>query len=553
MLNSSIILLFIISFLDLALGLFVFLKNSRGRENISFTLMSLFGLIWINASFFQDEITNTSFRYFLLKLDFASGIFAAFLLLLFCLDIGKARFASSRRARMILIGIPFLFTLLIFLSRHIISGHAVNYGTITPLFGVGKSIYDLAVGLALFFGIGVLLRKYRTAVPEDKGKFTYLFLGFFLTAVIAFMTNIGLANYIQTSVNYQLYSRLGAFGGIFIILFSGYAIIKHRLLNIKIITTELLSLGILVFSLFQVLEAQSLSSLISNGIVFTILLAFVIMLVRSVEEEVRRKDELQILSTNLASANEKLKELDLARAEFMSFASHQLRTPLTAIRGFASLLLEGSGGVLTEAEKDMIGKISVSSERMSQLVEDYLNLTRIESGKLEYKFNSCHMEDICQEVVDTLALKAKENNLSLIYRKPAETLPEVMIDGLKVREVVSNLVDNAIKYTPAGSVTVSMKWRKDDHCIRVTVADTGMGISAADIPKLFAKFARVKDEQHLKVKGTGLGLYVGKVMIKNNGGRIWAESEGIDQGTRFIVELPIKLNPDANRGGSDRG
>lgn len=540
MLNSSIILLFIISFLDLALGLFVFLKNPRGRENISFTLMSLFGFIWINASFFQDEITNTSFRYFLLKLDFASGIFAAFLLLLFCLDIGKAKFARNRPARMILIAIPFLFTLAIFLSRLIISGHAMNYGTITPLFGVGKAIYDLAVGLALLSGVGLLLGKYRTAAPENKGKFVYLFIGFFLTAAIAFVTNIGLNNYIQNSANYQLYSRLGAFSGIFIVLFSGYAIIKHRLLNIKIITTELLSLGILVFSLFQVLEAQRLSSLISNGIIFAILLAFIIMLVRSVEEEVRRKDELQVLSTNLAAANEKLKELDQARAEFMSFASHQLRTPLTAIRGFASLLLEGSGGALTDAEKDMIGKISISSERMSQLVEDYLNLTRIESGQLEYRLNNYRMEDICQEVVDTLALKAKGNNLFLTYRKPAEILPEVMIDGPKVREVVSNLVDNAIKYTPEGAVTVSLEWRKDDHCIRVTVADTGMGIATADIPKLFAKFARVKDEQHLKVKGTGLGLYVGKVMIENNGGRIWAESDGIDRGSRFIVELPVK-------------
>lgn len=448
--------------------------------------------------------------------------------------------------------IPAIFAILIFFTSFVISGYEMIGTVISPIYGSAYIFYVLLLGTSLFGGFATLIWKYRQSPVEQKAKFVYLFIGFFLTSSTAFATNILLANIIKDSPHFALYSRLGLFSAIFTISFSGYAIGKHHLLNIKVITTELLSLGILVFSLFQVLEAQSLSSLISNGIVFAILLAFVIMLVRSVEEEVRRKDELQILSTNLAAANEKLKELDLARAEFMSFASHQLRTPLTAIRGFASLLLEGSGGALTDTEKDMIGKISISSERMSQLVEDYLNLTRIESGKLEYKFNSYRMEDICQEVVDTLALKAKENNLSLIYRKPAETLPEVMIDGPKVREVVSNLVDNAIKYTPAGDVTVSMEWRKDDHCIRVTVADTGMGISTADIPKLFAKFSRVKDEQHLKVKGTGLGLYVGKVMIENNGGRIWAESEGIGHGTRFIVELPVKLNPDANRGGADR-
>ena len=120
--------------------------------------------------------------------------------------------------------------------------------------------------------------------------------------------------------------------------------------------------------------------------------------------------------------------------------------------------------------------------------------------------------------------------LYLKFIKPVQALPEVMIDGPKIREVISNLVDNAIKYTPEGGITVTsaLRPRKPNEMtdwIRITVADTGMGMTAADIPKLFAKFSRLKDKQHHQVKGTGLGLYVGKVMIENNGGKIRVESD----------------------------
>ena len=546
MLNPEVILLFIISFLDLALGLFVLLKNPKARINRSFALFTLSGLVWMVASFFEDESKNMALRYFLLKLDFATGIFVSFLLLIFCLEISKSEVLEKPYAKKLLIAIPAIFSLLIFFTGFILSGYTMAEGVITPVFGSAGVIYDFFIGVSLAFGVGTLLWKYRESSAEDKAKFIYLFIGFFLTSVIGFVTNIWLADFIKNSPHYELYSRLGLFSSIFVILFSGYAIVKHRLLNLKIIATELLSLGILVFSLFQLLLSGTSAALLANGIIFVILLFFVIMLVRSVENEVKRKEELQVASEKLASANERLKELDEARAEFMSFASHQLQTPLTAIRGYASLLLDGSGGELTLSEKDMIGKISASSQRMVELVEDYLNLSRIESGKLEFTFAKWSLENICQEAVEALELKAKGKKLSLTFHHPSHPLPEVVIDGPKVREVISNLVDNAIKYTPDGgvSVDISQKQHQADETtdsIIVTVSDTGLGISKNELPLLFAKFSRGNNEERLKIKGTGLGLYVGKVMIENNGGKIWAESNGEGKGSRFIIELP--LNP----------
>jgi len=483
--------------------------------------------------------------YFLLQLDFASGIFASFALLLFCLDVSKTEIAVKPLISRWLMAIPLAFSVLVFATKLILSGYVIQQGTIVPVFGRAYLLYDVFVGVALLLGISALIWKYWAAAIEDKAKLIYLFIGFSLSSVIAFLTNVALIDYIENSPNLSLYSRLGSFSTVFIVLSSGYAIVKQRLFNFKIISTELLSLGILVFSLFQVLESHSLAELIGNSTAFIILIVFMMMLIRGIEKDTRRKEELQALSDKLAAANARLKELDKARAEFMSFASHQLQTPLTAIRGFASLLLEGSGGALTAAEKDMIGKIAVSSERMVHLVEDYLNLSRIESGKLEFTFAKCSLEDICQEVVDTLALKAKEKNLSLTFHRPNEPLPEVVIDGPKVREVISNLVDNAVKYTPAGSVTVDVERRRrkegeNSDWVKATVSDTGLGISKTELSHLFAKFDRGTNKERLMIKGTGLGLYVGKVMIENNGGKIWAESDGEGKGSRFIVEIPLK-------------
>jgi len=244
------------------------------------------------------------------------------------------------------------------------------------------------------------------------------------------------------------------------------------------------------------------------------------------------------LSNKLASANKRLVKLDNEKSEFLSIASHQIRTPLTSVKGFLSLLLEGSYGELVTTQIDVLKKIYTSNDRVVNLVEDLLNISRIEAGGMEFNIEKWRLENICQEVIDTLALKAKDNGLYLRFIKPTTPLPEVMIDGLKVREVISNLVDNAVKYTPHGGV--ELKLEKIDDCVRATVSDTGIGIPQTELPYLFAKFSRGKDTARLNTGGTGLGLYVGKQMIEKSGGKIWVESEGDAKGSRFVVELPIE-------------
>jgi signal transduction histidine kinase len=286
--------------------------------------------------------------------------------------------------------------------------------------------------------------------------------------------------------------------------------------------------------------------------------AFGIFLIKSVKREAERKAELQIMADRLASANDSLRKLDNAKTEFISIASHQLRTPVTAIKGFSSLLLEGSYGELSEGVHGALEKVYSSSERLVNLIEDLLNVSRIESGRMIFAFEKASVEKLIKELYDNFILIAKTKKFYLDMKLPETPLPEVVMDYSKVRELVSNFMDNALKYTEKGGATIKAELKEtgvviDEHgfvisgkvsefgkMVRITVSDTGIGIPHDEIPYLFKKFSRGKDVSRLHVGGTGLGLFVGKAIAEAHHGQVWVESDGAGLGSRFIIEIPVE-------------
>jgi len=249
--------------------------------------------------------------------------------------------------------------------------------------------------------------------------------------------------------------------------------------------------------------------------------------------------EVELATKDLQTANEELKRLDEAKSEFISIASHQLRTPLTVIKGYSSMMMEGSFGQMTPPIEENIKKIYESNERLIALVEDLLNISRIESGRLKFDFVVESLESVTDSVIEELSEVAKKKGLVVNYEKQAN-LPAVKIDKNKIRQVVINITDNAIKYTNQGEVKIKLEVFK--NMVRYSVTDTGMGISKEDMPHLFQKFSRGQDVSLIHTEGTGLGLYVGKMMIEAHNGKIWAESAGDGKGSTFIFEIPIAKN-----------
>lgn len=239
----------------------------------------------------------------------------------------------------------------------------------------------------------------------------------------------------------------------------------------------------------------------------------------------------------LRSANARLKELDATKDEFISMASHQLRTPLTSIKGYLSMLVEGDAGRVTKQQKEFIGYAYESSRQMSNLVADMLNVSRMSAGRFVIERTPVDLAKMVEEEVDQLRTHADTKGLKLVWQPPKTKLPLLKLDESKTRQVVMNFIDNAVYYTQAGSVTVTLERRGGAVELRVT--DTGIGVPKAAQAKLFSKFYRAGNAQTVRPDGTGLGLFLAKRVVEDQGGTIVFESsEGRGSTFGFVFPIP---------------
>jgi len=260
---------------------------------------------------------------------------------------------------------------------------------------------------------------------------------------------------------------------------------------------------------------------------------------KQVTEELYKKNlEVVRLNKALEEANEKLRELDQLKSEFLSFASHQLRAPLTAIDGYSSMLLQGDFGKMSEKVRNSVQVIDTSSKSLIKIVNEFLDVSRIQQGRMKYDMSDFDSEKLAEEVV--AELKPNVENKGLTFSFTSEKGKDYVVNGDsgKIKQVIGNIIDNSIKYTPNGGVKVNVG-RKADKVL-ISVSDTGIGIGPDDLPKLFSEFGRAKDAHKTNVSGTGLGLYVAKQMVEAQKGRVWVESEGKGKGSTFYIELPAK-------------
>ncbi|MFA4998444.1 MAG: ATP-binding protein [Candidatus Paceibacterota bacterium] len=258
--------------------------------------------------------------------------------------------------------------------------------------------------------------------------------------------------------------------------------------------------------------------------------------VHDLSENLQEKVDTQ--TKELKQAYEELKVLDRAKSEFISLASHQLRTPLTAIRGYVSMILEGSYGKLSKSASKPLNNVLGSAERLIRIVNDLLNISKIELGKMELNKALARVDELITTCYEEMKPTAEKKGLEIIWQKPKSRLPEIEIDKLKIGQVISNLIDNAIKYTQKGKIEI--KAEKADSVILVSIKDTGEGLTKDEIRMVFEGFTRGAAGIAYWIEGAGLGLYIAKKYIDLHNGKIWVESEGKGKGSAFYVELAIK-------------
>lgn len=258
-------------------------------------------------------------------------------------------------------------------------------------------------------------------------------------------------------------------------------------------------------------------------------------------EEIRRfnitlQDEVNKATKDLQLANVKLQELDKLKDEFVSLASHELRTPMTAIKGSLSTILDGYAGTISADAKDFLTAAYNENDRLIRLVNNLLNISRIEAGRFNFTVIKVDMNKLIDEVVHNLETYANEKSLYLKYEK-TEKEAMVFADEDKVKEVLINLIGNALKFTHHGGV--SIKAVKDASMLKISVNDTGSGIAKEDQDLLFKKFSQVPGKNYARqTGGTGLGLYISKQIVEGLKGSVWLEST-LEKGSSFFFTLPL--------------
>jgi signal transduction histidine kinase len=235
--------------------------------------------------------------------------------------------------------------------------------------------------------------------------------------------------------------------------------------------------------------------------------------------------------------------LDKAKDEFVNIASHELRSPLTIIKSYLWMLTNHKAGELNEKQTMYLEKATRGTERMLALVNDYLNIARIEQGRITLNIELVDYTQLIEEIYDEFKLKADEKKLWIKVETDPD-LPKIYADKSRLREILVNLVSNAVKYTQSGGVLV--KAYRDDKFVRVDVKDTGRGIKDEDIKKLFTKFGRLESNfsNVAEEGGTGLGLYITKSLVEKMGGAIGVESEGLGKGSIFWFTLLNEYSKD---------
>ena len=239
----------------------------------------------------------------------------------------------------------------------------------------------------------------------------------------------------------------------------------------------------------------------------------------------------------LQAANQNLRELDSRKSEFVSIVSHELRAPMTAIQGFVENMLIGiGGGSLTDKQRYYLSRVQFNVTRLRRMINDLLDLSRIEAGRMEVRIEPVAVTAFIENIVDSFQTMAREKSVTLLARLSVPTLM-VLADSDKLTQILTNLIHNALKFTPpGGEIRVEVE-RQDDGFVQFCVADTGCGIPAGDVAKVFDKFYRSPGVSSEEV-GAGLGLAIVKNLVELHRGRIWVQSEP-GQGSRLFFTMPL--------------
>lgn len=398
--------------------------------------------------------------------------------------------------------------------------------------------YIYLVEIIIAFWISLFaLKALRNEKQTDRKREVILVV----SGAILFLLFFSAGNILGSLESDWEVGQIGLFGMPIMLVFISYVVVRYQSFQAKVFAAEAIfsAAFLLLLSILFVRTIENAHTIaISTLVLFSIL---GMLLVKSIKKEIKQREQIQDLVYKLEHANDRLKQIDKLKSEFVSIASHQLRSPLTSIMGYASLLREGHYGNITTKQREPVERIEESARLMSSSIEDYLNVSSIESGNMKYQKTDFNLRTEVEQVCDDLRPEGIKRGLLIHFKPKLDSQGVVNADRNKVLQIIHNLINNALKYTPHGTITVLLHDDVKKKRIFLEVTDTGIGMDSATLHSIFQKFERGDRANTLNIKGTGLGLYVAQRMAEAMGGTITASSAGEGKGSTFTLELPLAL------------
>lgn len=532
-------ILFFVSAINVILAVLFFISSRKQKSNVVFAFFIIFIALWsFSIGLFLDT-EDFSWATTLANVYYISGGMIGTLFLLFSYLFLENK--NLTKLKIFFISLPMLIYIALFLynkNLFIVQMYVDEFGKNVVLNKTPYIIFLIYFAVYILVAYSMFLRKYFKSKSLLERRQIKLIV---ISTIIGFFFSYLFNLYFPLIGKYHLIW----IGPLFGLLMAGtifYAITKHQLFNIKTVATEIFIFILWIAVFIQILIEDDTQKQIQSGALLVFLIFFGVLLIKSVIKEVQQrellqslKDALQKSNTELEDANEQLKGLDQLKTEFLSLASHQLRSPLTAIKGYSSMLIENSFGKIDEHQKEAVKRIYASAQGLVSIVEDLLDVTKIEQGGMKYQFIETDIKKLVSDLYNEMLIPAQNKNLKLTLDIQEEKACTMSVDPTKLKQVFLNLVDNAIKYTKEGFVKIIL-FKKNNN-LHFVVQDSGLGVTTETKKRLFQKFSR-GEAGKTNTGGSGLGLYIAQKIVEAHKGTISIESDGEGKGASFIVEIP---------------
>jgi signal transduction histidine kinase len=522
--------LYITTVVNVVLSLVIF---SRGISNITNLLFGFFtgsAAIWTASiiGFYYFPQASIFVSWVVYTHVFALGTSFAFMLFTFFFPQDLSR---GKKTILSISAIVFFALIAVLFLSDLIVGKVIG---IEYELGVLYPLYSVSLIAFFFTGYYALVRQYKLAVNDlQKIQTSYVATSGIVAPTLAIIPDLILPYF-----GVFEYTWMGPPFTLIMVVALFIAMVRFQLFNIKVIATEIFATLIIIILLAQLFIATNATSVLITTLVLCMVAVSAFLLIRSVYREVDQREVIQGLYKELEIKNQKLVELDKLKSQFLSIATHELRTPLTIVRNFISLMLDGTYGKVNDALAEGGRQVFQRVDDMARSVDTYLNVSRIEQGKIKYDFAPANFSVLVETAYKGLLTNAEKKKLALTLSvaKGAESI-RMRLDAPKITEVLINLIDNSIKYTPKGSVHLSLE--RVGQRARFTISDTGVGMTEKTQQNLFKLFSPGEDSKKINPASTGVGLYVSKAHVEAHRGTLTATSAGPGKGSQFVVELPL--------------